>query len=888
MHYQHQLIEKKWQRYWYINKSFAATEATNAKKYYVLPMFPYPSGQLHIGHSRNYTFADIVARFKAVNGYSVLHPMGWDAFGLPAENAAIQSKIHPMEWTSSNISTMKAQLQHLGYAYDWEREINTCHPSYFQHEQEIFITLMEHGLAYQKESMVNWDPIDQTVLANEQVVDGRGWRSGAVVERKSLRQWFLRITDFAEELLLELNNLHGWPEKVLAMQEKWIGRSEGVVVQFEIDTTTITNNATTKLWNSNENLTTDTIQMPNSIPVYTTRPDTIFGAVFVAIACDHHIVTALEQTNELKLFLTHCSQLQSATKNLEKAEKMGYYTGIYVLHPFDRTIKIPVYITNFVLSDYGTGAIFGCPAHDERDHAFAVKYNLAIKQVVQEINTQELNSKQMMIATLKAHDVYEKAFTGEGITINSSFLNGLYTAEAKKVAIAKIEEMNIGYKKINYKLHNWGVSRQRYWGTPIPVIHCKTCGSVPVSRCDLPVVLPHDVDFTKGGNPLANHPTWKYVKCPKCHADAERETDTLDTFVESSWYFARFCATHAHNPIDKNAVQFWLPVDQYIGGIEHAVMHLLYARFFTKALRKCGYWDISEPFKNLLTQGMVCHTSYKKQDGQWLYPHQVQQEGDKYYCIDTSEEVECCGMEKMSKSKKNVITLDEIVTKYGADAARMFIVSDSPPERDIEWTEDGIESVYKYLGRVYDFVVDLVNCKHERYKSNINSCDHDHSDNDDSVELRKSIHKAIHDTTQCYEQMQFNKAVACIRTLSNTIFKHGNNGNLAEDAVSILLQLMNPITPHITEELWEILHSDGTTILQTKWPVADIALITDYYTTIAVQVNGKLRDTIAVPSNADEEDVHQYALQSHKVRSHVTQILKVIYVKGKIINFVCK
>lgn len=873
MRYKHNIIEEKWQSYWDQHSSFTVEpDCTKQGKkcYYVLPMFPYPSGQLHVGHSRNYTFADIVARFKRANGYYVLHTMGWDAFGLPAENAAIQHHTSPKDWTLSNIASMKVQLKRLGYSYDWSREINTCDPEYFRHEQEMFLSFLENGLAYQKESTVNWDPVDETVLANEQVVDGRGWRSGAIVERRSLKQWFFKITEFADELLDGLQHLSGWPEKVRLMQHNWIGRSEGAIVNFRICHSAIDNDARDVNAHDKPNRI-------DTITIYTTRPETIFGATFIAIAYNHPIVATLQTSPELEAFITQCMQSSVSEKEAEHAVKFGYNTGMRVFHPFNKEKVLPIYITNFVLGEYGTGAIFACPAHDERDHAFATKYSLPIKQVIR------ASSEYTTMV-----DVYKEAFTGDGILVNSNFLDGLTVTEAKKAVIAKLEALGIGYGKVNYRLRDWGVSRQRYWGTPIPIVHCPKCGTVAVPRQDLPVVLPADTDFTQHGNPLANHPTWKYVQCPICHTHAERETDTFDTFVESSWYFARFCAPQSTHAIDKTSSKHWLPVNQYIGGIEHAVLHLLYARFFTKALRKCKYWDISEPFEKLLTQGMVCHASYRDHDGQWLYPSEVEKKGDRYYNRITHTEVQCHGLEKMSKSKKNVVTLDEIISKYGADAARMFIVSDSPPERDVEWTERGIDSVYKYLAKLYDFVLEISPSLKSNVADHLTNATTTHCEDD--IELKKATHRAIYNVTQSLEVVQFNKAVAHIYTLSNAIYK-SRNLTTQRFSISILLQLMNPIAPHITEELWEIMHHDKKvqTISHTNWPVPDPQLLDTDTMTIAVQVNGKLRDTIIVSSTMNSTEVEAIATHTPKVLQHINgkKITKVIYIPSKIINFVC-
>ena len=857
MDYSHLVVEKKWQKYWCDNKSFSVDNSVDKKKYYVLPMFPYPSGQLHLGHCRNYTLSDIIARFKISQNYSVLHPMGWDAFGLPAENAAIQSNIHPKMWTLENIKIMREQLKRLGYAYDWEREISTCEADYFKHEQEIFITFFEQGLAYQKESAVNWDPVDNTVLANEQVIDGCGWRSGAMVERRNIKQWFLKITEFSDELLSDLDMLDGWPEKVRIMQKNWIGYSEGALIDFYLDNI----DSLERQYNFDK------------IVIYTTRPDTLFGASFLGIAYNHPIVQLLSKTDELNSFIEQCKKVAVSEQAIEKNEKLGYKTELNVLHPLDKNKKLPVYITNFVVMEYGTGAIFGCPAHDDRDHEFAIRYSLPIIQVVEQESKKE-------ISQISKIDIKKKAFVGEGIMINSHFLNGLNTQEAKIEVIKRIELLGLGQRKINYRLRDWGISRQRYWGTPIPIIHCSKCGIVPVLRKDLPVTLPDDIDFNKVGNPLANHPTWKYVNCHICDAAAERETDTFDTFIESSWYFARFCSPNAQEAIDKEASNYWLPVDQYIGGIEHAVLHLLYARFFTKALKKCGYLDITEPFKNLLTQGMVCHASYKNSVGKWLYPHEVVFNNNEYRSVESGERVIYCGIEKMSKSKKNIIALDDVVSKYGADAIRMFIVSDSPPEKDIEWSEDGIEGVYKYLLKLYNFALNLL--------KKLNTQTHDQvSESKDRI-LEKAVNKAIVDVTESFNKMQFNKAVAYIRNFSN-ILMSSSDIIMQKYAFSILLRLMNPITPHITEEIWEMLYDKKPIASHTDWPVANLELLAVDRIVIAVQINGKLRCTMQISIDSTQDEVEKIATSMPKILSYIQdkKISKVIYVPQKVLNIVC-
>ncbi len=834
--YTPKILEKKWQAYWENNNLFKASEDFSKPKYYVLEMFPYPSGRVHMGHLRNYTIGDVTARFKKACGFNVLHPMGWDAFGLPAENAAIQNNEHPAKWTYSNIEAMKKQFLPLGFSYDWNREIATCDPDYYKHEQAMFIDFYNTGLAYQKESVVNWDPVDQTVLANEQVENGRGWRSGALVERRKLKQWFLKIIDFADELLDDLNTLKNWPEKVLTMQRNWIGKSEGATVKFRIS------------------------DSEDYIEIYTTRPDTLFGASYLAVAYDHPIVAQLED-QKVKAFIEQCAHNAVSEQALEAVEKKGVFTGLYALHPFDNSIKIPVYIANFVLMDYGTGAIFACPAHDQRDHEFALKYNLPIIPVIKPTLDQDI-------------DYNKEPYTEEGVVFNSRFLDGINSEGAKQKAIEKLEHLGLGKRKVQYRLRDWGVSRQRYWGCPIPMIHCEDCGAVPVPKAELPVKLPEDINFRGKGNPLSNHPTWKHVNCPKCGKKAERETDTFDTFFESSWYFARFCSPKSKEAFDKKQVDYWLPVDQYIGGIEHAVMHLLYARFFTKALKKCGYLSaaISEPFDRLLTQGMICHETYKDEMGNWLYPEEVSKKGNKAFHKISNKEITLGRSEKMSKSKKNVVDPDYIVEKYGADTARFFLLSDSPPERDLEWTDTGIEGAYKYLSRLYKMCCEVTNGSLKQV--------HDEK-------ALKVIHKTIRDVTDFLENFHFNKAIAKVRELTNYL----SNNPLPESIIKLGLEtaarLLNPITPHITEELWQILgNNEG--LINTSWPQADPKFLVDDNIILAIQLNGKMRGTIDIKNNASQEEV----IEKAKLLSNIGALLeskeirKIIYVPNKIINII--
>lgn len=825
-------IDQKWQKIWNEKNLFQTKEESSKPKYYVLEMFPYPSGRVHLGHVRNYTLGDVVARFKKAQGFNVLHPMGWDAFGLPAENAAIQNKSHPQDWTVQNIENMKAQIAKLGFTYDWNRELATCMPNYYKHEQAMFLDFLEHGLAYQKESVVNWDPVDCTVLANEQVVDGRGWRSGAVVEKKKLKQWFLKITAYADELIEDLKTLEDWPEKVKLMQENWVGRSHGARFSFEV------------------------IGLSEKIEVYTTRPETIYGASYVAVAAHHPILKHCSKAG-LDEFVKECDTMPTTEEALDTAEKKGFDTGLKVKHPLVEGLELPVYIANFVLMEYGTGALFACPAHDERDHEFAVKYNLPIKPVV-------FPSEEF--------DYQKEAYTGAGIMKNSFFMDGMNCEDAKLAVIKKFEELGIGKSETQYRLRDWGVSRQRYWGCPIPIIHCDDCGVVPVPKKDLPVELPYDVSFEKTGNPLEHHPSWKHVDCPKCGKPATRETDTFDTFFESSWYFARFCSPHATEAFDKSAAAYWLPVDQYIGGIEHAVLHLLYSRFFTKALSKVGYFNLNEPFSRLMTQGMVNHVTYKDSAGNWVYPDEVESKNGKFYLINSDQEVKVGRIEKMSKSKKNVVEPDSIINKFGADTARMFVLSDSPPDRDLEWTTAGVEGCYKFINRLFKLVYSIEQTK------DIGA---------DFVKTRKLMNKTIHAVTEDLSKFHFNKAIARVREFTNHVEDAKLSKSDLRTCLNAILKLMNPIIPHSTEELWAAMNNDSLLYL-TAWPVADEADLSDDSVTIAVQVNGKMRATFEIGIDSNEDAVFAEAIKIQAVHSQIDgkEIKKKIYVNNKILNII--
>ncbi|WP_425361295.1 leucine--tRNA ligase [Candidatus Tisiphia endosymbiont of Ceraclea dissimilis] len=843
-------IEKKWQRIWLEEKAFAAKDNSDKPKYYVLEMLPYPSGKTHVGHLRNYSIGDCIARFMKSRGYNVLHPMGWDAFGLPAENAAINNNSNPKDWTYSNIATMRDQLKSIGFSYDWSREITTCNPDYYKHEQKFFLELYNRGLAYQKESLVNWDPVDKTVLANEQVVDGRGWRSGALVEKKYLKQWFLKITNYAEELLNEISKLEFWPDSVKSMQEKWIGKSEGANFTFKIK------------------------DHQANIEVFSTRPETIFGASFVAIAYNHPIVGQLvDKNNDMVLFIEKCSQLHTNAA-VDKSEKEGVYTNLFAIHPFDSTIIIPVIITNFVLIDYGTGAVFGCPAHDERDHALAKKMGLSIKQVV-------INQDVQM-------DVYSEPYTGDGMMINSDFLNDLTVQDAKQKSIEEFEKRGLGKRTINYRLKDWGVSRQRYWGCPIPIIYCSVCGTVPVAEKDLPITLPSDVIFYGNGNPLDSHPTWKDTNCPKCQKQAIRETDTLDTFFESSWYFIRYCNVAAKDITDKQVCDYWLPVDQYIGGIEHAVMHLLYARFFTKVMNEQGYLSIREPFNNLLTQGMVLHATYKDANNNWLYPDEVIKQSDKWINKNTGEEVVQGRIEKMSKSKKNLVDLESILTNHSADAIRLFVLSDSPPEKDFEWSANGLEGCSRFISKLENMAEILINSEITEGSSN------------KSNKLTKLTHYTIKHVTEELKDFKLNKAIARMRELFNALsdeVSKGREGNVnivnssidysVKERFRVLIMLLNPFIPHITEEIWQKLGSKER-LYQTSWPSFDESLLELESYTMAIQVNGKLRATQEFANVTSNIEIQNMVMQLPEIQKHLSgkEPKKIIIIPSKIVNIV--
>ena len=844
--------EAKWQAVWDKQNIFAVEPEKNKPKYYVLEMFPYPSGRIHVGHVRNYALGDVVARYKRARGFNVLHPMGWDAFGLPAENAAIANNVPPAKWTHENIAAMRQQLKKMGLAYDWAREFATCDSDYYRHEQKMFLDFLKEGLVYRKESWVNWDPVENTVLANEQVIDGKGWRSGADVEKRKLAQWFLKITDFADELLDGLKELERWPDRVRLMQENWIGRSEGAHVTFALN------------------------GAPESLEIYTTRPDTIFGATFCAIAANHLLAQKLALDNkELADFIGECNKQGTSEAAIETVEKKGVDTGVTANHPFIKGKELPVYVANFVLMEYGSGAIYGCPAHDQRDLDFARKYNLDVIPVVAPDGER-----------VDRFTVDDIAYTEDGVHINSDFMDGLNIKDAKVAAISRLEELSVGTRAINYRLRDWGVSRQRYWGCPIPIVHCEACGDVPVPEKDLPVQLPDSVSFDAPGNPLANHATWKNTTCPTCGEPAERETDTFDTFFEPSWYFVRFCSPQAETAFDREAVDYWMPVDQYIGGIEHAVLHLLYSRFFTRALEKCDYLGVSEPFAGLLTQGMVCHETYQDTGGAWLYPEQVVRRGEEDFIhSETGEAVTVGRSIKMSKSKFNVVDPEGIIDNYGADTARLFVLSDSPPERDLEWTDAGIDGAWRFLNRLWRLVAEP-----EQPHITVGTSKPSAFSNEAGAVLR-AIHKTTFAVSEDLDRFRFNKAVARIRELTNMLDGLDKSSDGAawvlRDGYETVVRLIGPIMPHLGEELWELLGHQST-LASAPWPSVDETLLQDDNVTVAVQVNGKLRGTIEVPMDMEKQLVETAALELSSVINVVSgkTIRKVIVVPNRIVNVV--
>lgn len=863
--YNSRITEKKWQSIWDEQEIYKTDNDDPRQKYYVLEMFPYPSGRIHMGHVRNYAMGDVVARYKRARGFNVLHPMGWDAFGMPAENAAMQNKVHPKEWTYQNIATMRGQLKSMGLSLDWSREFATCDVDYYHRQQMLFLDMVEKGLVTRKTSKVNWDPVDQTVLANEQVEDGRGWRSGALVEQRELTQWFFKITDFSEELLKGLDTLDEWPEKVRTMQRNWIGKSEGLLLRWAI-----AENAPKGF---------------DEIDVYTTRPDTIFGASFIAIAADHPLAKTIAQTDDkLNAFIEECHHMGTTTADLETAEKMGFKTAVTVAHPFDANWHVPVYVANFVLMDYGTGALFGCPAHDQRDLDFANKYGLPVLPVV----LPEGEDK----ATFK---VEKTAYTQNGVMFNSRFLDGLSSAEAFNEVAKRLEKQQLnghaqGERKVQYRLRDWGISRQRYWGCPIPMIHCEHCGVVPVPKDQLPVKLPDDVTIDKPGNPLDRHPTWKNVTCPKCGGPARRETDTMDTFVDSSWYYARFTAPWCDEPTDIKAADAWLPVDQYIGGIEHAILHLLYSRFFSRAMKVTGHIHVEEPFKGLFTQGMVVHETYRDSKG-WVSPADISiEEKDgvrSAKLLENGENVTIGSIEKMSKSKKNVVDPDDIIGAYGADTARWFMLSDSPPERDIIWTASGVEGAYRFVQRVWRLILGAAPV--------LAAVSPQASQQGTAGEISKAAHRTLKTVADDIEKLAFNRAVARLYELLNTLAPSLQAVESVDDetkaalrqAVDFFIAMIAPMMPHLAEECHFALHKSGF-VANAHWPQFDENLTVDNEVTLPIQINGKKRADLVIDRHADAATIEKAVLALDAVKTHLDgkPVKKIIVVPQRIVNIV--
>ncbi|HVY00404.1 MAG TPA: leucine--tRNA ligase [Pseudorhodoplanes sp.] len=865
--------ESRWQKVWNEQGVFATKNDDPRPKYYVLEMFPYPSGRIHMGHVRNYTMGDVVARYKRAMGFNVLHPMGWDAFGMPAENAAMANKIHPKTWTYDNIATMKKQLQSMGLSLDWAREIATCDPAYYKHQQKMFLDFLRAGLVERKKSKVNWDPVDQTVLANEQVIDGRGWRSGAVVEQRELTQWFFKISDYSEDLLNAIDTLDRWPDKVRTMQRNWIGRSEGLLVRFALDPETTPNRE-------------------DELEIFTTRPDTLFGAKFMALSPDHPLAAAAAAKNpKLAEFIAETRRLGTAQAEIDTAEKKGFDTGMRAVHPFDPNWTLPVYVANFILMDYGTGAIFGCPAHDQRDLDFVNKYGLGNLPVV----CPEGQDPKTFVITDTAYD-------GPGRMINSRFLDGLTIEQAKEEVAKRLERQTRGnrpvaQRQVNYRLRDWGISRQRYWGCPIPVIHCEACGVVPVPDKDLPVTLPEDIDFDKPGNPLDRHPTWKHVTCPQCGGAARRETDTMDTFVDSSWYFARFTDPWiADRPTDRKMVDAWLPVDQYIGGIEHAILHLLYSRFFARAMKKTGHAGLEEPFAGLFTQGMVIHETYHKQDGTFVTPAEVKIEtvGNtrKATLIGTGEPVVIGGVEKMSKSKRNTVDPDDIIGTYGADVARWFMLSDSPPERDIEWTEEGVQARWTFMQKLWRIVGEMAEIARNA------PVERPAQFSERAQAVRKATHGALSKVSEDIEKLRFNRCVAHIYEYSNTLsaaIGETDDANAGapdfawamKEAADILVQLFAPMMPHLAEECWAAL-GHTTLVAVQPWPKVEAGLLVEDSITLPVQVNGRKRADLTVRRDASQADIEAAVLTLDGVKRALEGKApkKVIVVPQRIVNVV--
>ena len=850
--YNPKVIEKKWQTFWDDQKLFESKVNKNKKKYYILEMFPYPSGKIHMGHVRNYTLGDVIARYKRAKGFNVMHPMGWDAFGLPAENAAKENNISPKKWTYENISTMKGQLKKMGLSLDWSRELATCDETYYHQQQRLFLNFYRQNLIHKKESLVNWDPVENTVLANEQVIDGKGWRSGADVEQKNLSQWFFKITDYAENLLSSLDQLDQWPEKVKTMQKNWIGKSIGCEINFEI----LSNKSELK---------------SNNLKIFTTRPDTIFGATFCALSPFHPLVDEITKTNsQLNNQVSKLRSQKISEESISKNEKIGINTGLFIRHPFINNKKLPVYIANFILMDYGSGAIYGCPAHDQRDLDFANKYGIETIQVISPNSNEKFDKKN--------------AITEEGKLINSDFINGLSVADAKIEVIKRLVQLKIGEEKINYRLRDWGISRQRYWGCPIPIIYREDGEIIEVPEEDLPIKLPDDVDLSIPGNPLDNHPTWKFTKCPKTGMDAIRETDTLDTFVDSAWYFLRFCSPVSNFAYDNQESNYWMPVDQYVGGVEHAILHLLYARFFTKAL---GEEYFNEPFESLFTQGMVCHHTYKNESGNWVFPDDIKKDNNKFLQISTGENVSEGSIESMSKSKKNVIDPETIIKSYGADAARWFMLSDSPPEKDINWSESGIQGSWKICQKIWVIInnnkqyLSLAN-----YKENMKL-------SDSAEELMYLINQNLAAVTKSIEKFQMNVAIAKIYEIVNGLakfqVKERNDDIVLCHTLKILIRIIEPMVPHLAEECWALINTNQSITFE-PWPDVNLAYIEKNDVTIVIQINGKRRAEINTKKNAPEEMIMNKIRSIKNINDALSDknILKSIYVPNKVLNIVLK
>jgi len=840
--YNTKIVEKKWQDIWAKKKTDSVIIDKNKKKFYCLEMFPYPSGKIHMGHVRNYTIGDVLARYKKLRDFNVLHPMGWDSFGLPAENAARENKLHPKDWTKKNIETMKKQLKLLGLSLDWDREISTCEPEYYKHQQEFFIELFKKKLVYKKDTYVNWDPAEQTVLANEQVIDGKGWRSGVAVERKKLSQWFFNIKKFSQVLLSELEKLKNWPDKVKLMQKNWIGKSLGCEINFKIE----------KSKNKQE------------IKVFTTRPDTIFGASFIAISIDHSIAKVFENNKDFIKFKKECSKSGTTEEALAIAEKIGFNTNLFAQHPFKKEIKLPIYIANFVLMDYGTGAIFGCPAHDQRDLDFANKYKLNVLPVVRPNDVNSANFK-----------ITNEAYTDDGILFNSEFLNDLTVSKAIDKAIEVITKKKLGEKKITFRLKDWGVSRQRYWGCPIPIVYNEKGEAIAVDKKDLPILLPENVDLNAKGNPLEKHPTWKFTKLSS-GKKAIRETDTLDTFVDSSWYFLRFCSPkHKKYGYEIEDINYWMPVDQYIGGVEHAILHLLYSRFFMRALAfKNESFDYTEPFESLFTQGMVCHETYKNENNQWLYPDQIEKNSEGYFVTKDSKKKVLVGpSESMSKSKKNTIDPEEMINMYGADAIRWFMLSDSPPERDVQWSQEGVSAAYKFIQKLWKLNNEIFNKK-------------DSSSTSDDAALKKSVNKTVYNVTKNLDNFQYNVVIANIHEIYNLFYNHVINNKTSSNTLKNewekITMLLIPITPHLAHECCEKINK------KFYWPKYNPNLLKEENCTIVIQVDGKKRGIIQMPINSKETEIVKKSKEVDNVSKHIEsmKIFKNIYIKNKLINFI--